>query len=368
MRFKIVALLVAVFIWGPNYIHSAAAAEDLLENDLAAYNQPEIKINDPLEPLNRVFFQFNDKLYTYVLKPTAKAWRFILPQPLRASLWSAFHNFLTPVRLVNDLLQGEFAASGVELSRFVLNTTVGVGGLGDPAQYVFHLQTSDEDLGQTLGHYGVGEGFYICWPFLGPSNLRDTVGMAGDSFLDPVTYMTSSDWKALLAVHAVRKVNYISLNIGEYEQFKEAAFDPYTAMKEFYTKNRRQKIKNKITRDAGGDNNPLGDYRHIATNKNKTRLEIDGLDSSKARPGAVRVKDEFFVQVGVFWRSDGMRDLNQRLTAMGRKTVVVTYNRGDYSFYGLQVPAGSNFMAAKTIELQLTAAGFHDTMVVSHAL
>ncbi len=366
MRFKIVALLVAIFIWGPNYMHSAVAAEDVLENDLAAYSQPEIKINDPLEPLNRVFFQFNDKLYTYVLEPTAKAWRFVLPQPLRASLWSAFHNFLTPVRLVNDLLQGEFAASGVELSRFVLNTTVGAGGLGDPAQYVFHLQTPDEDLGQTLGHYGVGEGFYICWPFLGPSNLRDTVGMAGDSFLDPVTYMTSSDWKALLAVHAVRKVNYISLNIGEYEQFKEAAFDPYTAMKEFYTKNRRQKIKNKITHHADSDNNHLGDYRHIADTK--TRLEPGGLNSSKARPGAVRVQDKFFVQVGVFWRSDGMRDLNRRLTAMGRKTVVVTYNRGDYSFYGLQVPAGSNFMAAKTIELQLTAAGFHDTMVVSHAL
>lgn len=359
MRFKIVALLVAIFIWGPNYIHPARAAEDILENDLAAYNQPEVKINDPLEPLNRVFFQFNDKLYTYVLKPTAKAWRFVLPQPLRASLWSAFHNFLTPVRLVNDLLQGEFAASGVELSRFVLNTTVGVGGLGDPAQYVFHLQTSDEDLGQTLGHYGVGEGFYICWPFLGPSNLRDTVGMAGDSFLDPVTYMTSSDWKALLAVHAVRKVNYISLNIGEYEQFKEAAFDPYTAMKEFYTKNRRQKIKNKLIRHANGDNNNVGDYRHIATDK---------INKTKTRPGAVHAHDKFFVQVGVFWRHDGMRDLTRRLTAIGRKTLVVTYNRGDYSFYGLQVPAGNNFMAAKTIELQLSAAGFRDTMVVSHAL
>ncbi len=358
MRYKIVALLVAIFIWGPNYIHSAAAAEDILENDLAAYNQPEIKINDPLEPLNRVFFQFNDKLYTYVLEPTSKAWRFVLPQPLRASLWSAFHNFLAPVRIVNDLLQGQFAASGVELSRFVLNTTVGVGGLGDPAQYVFHLQTSDEDLGQTLGHYGVGEGFYICWPFLGPSNLRDTVGMAGDSFLDPVTYMTSSDWKALLAVHAVRKVNYISLNIGEYEQFKEAAFDPYTAMKEFYTKNRRQKIKNKISHHVDNIN-------HNISRVGNERPAVESLGSSMARAGVVNARDKFFVQVGVFWRYDGMRDLNRRLTAMGCKTVVVTYNRGDYSFYGLQVPAGRNFMAAKTMELQLTAAGFRDTMVVT---
>ncbi len=361
MRYKIVALLVVVFIWGPNYIHSAAAAEDILENDLAAYNQPEIKINDPLEPLNRVVFQFNDKLYTYVLEPTAKAWKFVLPQPLRASLWSAFHNFLTPVRLVNDLLQGQFAASGVELSRFVLNTTVGVGGLGDPAQYVFHLQTSDEDLGQTLGRYGVGEGFYICWPFLGPSNLRDTVGMAGDSFFDPVTYMISSDWKALLAVHAVRKVNYISLNIGEYEQFKEAAFDPYTAMKEFYTKNRRQKIKNKISHHVDSTDHNISGVSH-------ERPMLESPDFSKARAGVVHVRDKFFVQVGVFWRHDGMRDLNRRLTAMGCKTVVVIYNRGDYKFYGLQIPAGRDFMAAKTMELRLTAAGFHDTMVVTHAM
>lgn len=361
MKYKIVVLLVAIFAWGPSYIHSAAAAEDFLENDLAAYNQPDVKINDPLEPLNRVFFQFNDKLYTYVMKPTAKAWRFVLPQPLRASLWSAFHNFLAPVRIVNDLLQGQFAASGVELSRFVLNTTVGVGGLGDPAQYVFHLETSDEDLGQTLGHYGVGEGFYICWPFLGPSNLRDTVGLVGDTFLDPVSYLTSSDRKALLAVHTVRRVNYISLNLGEYEQFKEAAFDPYTAMKEFYTKNRRQKIKNKISHHVNITKPHVSSLSH-------ERPALANHDSPKTRIETVKAQKGFFVQVGVFWRYDGMRDLNRRLTAMGRKTVVVTYNRGDYSFYGLQVPAGRDFMAAKTMEMQLTEAGFRDTMVLTHAM
>jgi phospholipid-binding lipoprotein MlaA len=130
---------------------------------------------------------------------------------------------------------------GVELSRFILNSTVGIGGLFDIASRHPELVVGEEDFGQTLGSYGIGNGFYLLWPILGPSSLRDSVGLAGDYFLNPVSYITpTGDY---IAVRSGEEINDTSLRIGEYEDFKEAAIDPYISMRDAYTQYRRNKVR-----------------------------------------------------------------------------------------------------------------------------
>lgn len=201
-------------------------------------------VADPLEPMNRVFFAFNDKLYFWVLKPVSRGYSLVVPKAVRESAGNFFFNLKTPVRLVNSALQAKFARSGVELARFAVNSTVGVVGLWDPARSWLKLSPSDEDFGQTLGKYGVGEGVYLCWPIFGPANLRDTLGLAGDYFLDPVSYLSLNyESEAALGIRGGETINRTSLRIGDYEAFKEASFDPYSTMRDSYTQSRRSKIK-----------------------------------------------------------------------------------------------------------------------------
>ena len=109
----------------------------------------------------------------------------MVPEFARAGVKNFFHNLKAPIRILSNLLQGKGMAAGVEASRFVMNTAFGFGGLMNPAKNSKPIvETDDEDLGQTLGTWGMGEGFYIVWPILGPSTVRDTVGFVGDSFLD----------------------------------------------------------------------------------------------------------------------------------------------------------------------------------------
>ncbi|MEA3548936.1 MAG: VacJ family lipoprotein [Thermodesulfobacteriota bacterium] len=215
--------------------------DDYLDDDF----DEETKISDPLEPLNRVFFQVNDKLYFWILKPVAQGYSFVVPKVMRGCIENAFNNLLAPIRVVNTLLQGRVRDSGREVSRFLINSTIGILGMADPAKDEFGLYPCKEDFGQTLATYGIGNGIYICWPILGPSTLRDTVGLIGDSFLDPIHYLYQSDTEAGLAVYAGREVNYTSLVIGDYEAFVEASFDPYLAMRDAYIQWREDLIKDR---------------------------------------------------------------------------------------------------------------------------
>jgi phospholipid-binding lipoprotein MlaA len=207
-------------------------------------------VADPISGFNRAMFVFNDKLYFWVLKPVASGYRVVVPTPARTGIKNFFYNLLTPVRLVNCLLQAKFKAAGGELGRFTINTTVGMLGFLDPAADYPELNPPREDLGQTLGYYSVGNGFYIVWPLVGPSTLRDTVGAVGDWALNPFTFMQliNVDGGALtsdttnVAVFAVRVVNETSFRIGDYESLKNAALDPYEAFRDAYIQNRRSKI------------------------------------------------------------------------------------------------------------------------------
>jgi len=199
------------------------------------------QIADPLYPWNNAMYHFNDKLYFWVMKPVAKRYSTVFPQDVRVAVGNFFYNLAAPIRFVNNLLQLKLKNAGSELLRFVYNSTAGVGGLADVARSDLRLARHDQDLGLTLGHYGIGTGFYIVWPFLGPSSLRDTVGFAGDSFLDPVFYVTP--WYDAAAIAAYDRVNGTSLHIGDYEDLKESAIDPYVAIRNAYIQHRQSQIK-----------------------------------------------------------------------------------------------------------------------------
>lgn len=212
-------------------------------------------VADPLEPVNRLFFEFNDKLYYWVLKPTATVYSKVLANDIRKCIRNFFNNLLAPVRVVNNLLQGKFKGSGIELTRFAVNTTLGVVGLGDAAKD-FSLVPAEEDLGQTLGVYGLGEGVYICWPFLGPSNVRDTLGKVGDSFLDPLSYV-AGNWAVAGGMHGVKYMNSVSLSLGDYELFTDTALDPYIAVRNAYIQYRRGVIKDQPGRQKKDNAFPI---------------------------------------------------------------------------------------------------------------
>ncbi|MEE9303940.1 MAG: VacJ family lipoprotein [Thiotrichaceae bacterium] len=212
---------------------------DLLEEELA---EQMIEIADPLEPLNRIMYHVNDTLYFWVLKPVTEVYKNITPEPARIGIRNFFHNLTTPIRFVNCHLQGKTAAADMELNRFLINTTAGILGFGEPAKDQHGLEPpKEEDLGQTLARYGLGNGFYIVWPLLGPSTVRDSVGTVGGLFLNPVFYVESTE--ATISISTVKFTNEKSFHIGEYETFKSAALDPYVAMREVYIQYRNKQIK-----------------------------------------------------------------------------------------------------------------------------
>lgn len=219
--------------------------EDEIQEEYAAdhsIKEEKVEIADPLEPVNRAVHQFNDKLYFWALKPVAKGYKAVVPEPARISVKNFFSNLAFPARFLSCLLQADFSGAATEAGRFTINTIWGIGGFLDPSSGgELKLQKQDTDLGQTLGVWGVGQGFYIVWPVLGPSSPRDTVSIAGDYFLYPVSYITP--WYDWLAVRTYEEVNATSLRIGDYEALKDAAIDPYIAFRDAYAQYRFKKIK-----------------------------------------------------------------------------------------------------------------------------
>jgi phospholipid-binding lipoprotein MlaA len=225
--------------------------EDFGEDFEEETKQEEIEIFDPLSGYNRIMTTFNDKVFIYALNPTAKGYAYILPKTVRSGVSNFFNNLLFPLRFTNNLLQLKFQNSAEELGRFLINTTFGIAGFMDPAKTEFGWQQHDEDFGQTLGFYGVGEGFHIVLPFLGPSNLRDIVGLAADSYVSPLSTTGSSDIAYKIpntqvqsfAITAGDTINSTSLRIGLYESLKKDAFDLYPYFRDLYNQRRNTLIK-----------------------------------------------------------------------------------------------------------------------------
>ena len=204
----------------------------------------ELEVWDPIEPFNRGMFWFNDKLYFYLLKPVAKGYRFITPEPVRESVGNFFHNLATPVRFANCLLQGKVNAAAGELALFMINSTFGIAGLFDmtPDDMV---KPDAEDFGQTMGHYGTPAGFYLVLPVFGPSNTRDAVGLVADSLTHPVPSPFYLKMKPLevAGIQTYDTVNELSLDKDTYESIKKDALDPYLFVRNAFMQKRAAKIK-----------------------------------------------------------------------------------------------------------------------------
>jgi len=217
---------------------------NVTQEEAEAASEKKASIADPIEPWNRAMYHFNDKMYFWLLKPVARVYKYAVPEDFRGLFSNFYENLKAPIRIVNNMLQGKPGYAGKELARLLINSTIGVGGLRDCAKECFGLSGRPADFGQTLGEYGVGFGFYIVWPILGPSSPRDTVGFVGDWLLKPTTYL-SSNWfdPVTVGLYAHEAVNTTSFHLGDYEAIKAAAVDPYVAIRDGYLQHRTEQLK-----------------------------------------------------------------------------------------------------------------------------
>ena len=223
----------------PDFIGDDLTATDYLDEPM------EVVINDPLEPMNRAFFQFNDKFYEWVLKPVTNAYIWVLPLELRESFNNFFLNLAMPIRLVNSLLQGNLEMTGIVLERFLINSTLGVYGFADIADEEFDIEGRRADFGQTLGKWGLGEGIYFCWPILGPSSARDSVGLVVDSYTSFVPYVDTDNRIFSASYYSTDMVNRNSLHPNAYDDLKKYSIDPYIASRQAYYEYRKALIDRK---------------------------------------------------------------------------------------------------------------------------
>ncbi len=202
------------------------------------------QIADPIKPFNVAMYHFNDKLYFYAWKPVSTGYKYVLPEEVRGLISSFYENLKAPGRIINNLLQGKPSEAGVEFASFLINSTVGIGGLRNCAQECFGLRGRYADFGQTLGKYGVGFGFYLVLPFLGPSSVRDGIGFAVDWTMRPQTYLSPDFFSyESVGLFTHEKINSTSFHIGEYEALEEASIDPYVSMRDIYIQYRTNLIE-----------------------------------------------------------------------------------------------------------------------------
>ena len=203
----------------------------------------EIKaLNDPLEPMNRSIFSFNRALDTILLRPLAEAYDAVLPVTGQDMVKHFLDNLKSPVILANDLMQGEPDRAGETLTRFAANTSIGILGLFDVSEIEYH----NEDFGQTMATWGVGEGPYLVLPFLGPSNIRDGVGIVADYHIDPFTWYTNNTGQEYLrwVRLGVRAVDTRARNIKTLDEIERSAIDLYATYRSFYRQYRKKEILN----------------------------------------------------------------------------------------------------------------------------
>ena len=230
--------------------------DDEFEDEFGA---AEKEVFDPLSGYNRVMTDFNDSLYVWVLDPVARGYRWVLPYAARRGVKNFFHNLLFPLRFVNNAFQLKIKNAGEEFLRFSINSTIGILGFWDPAKEWFDLEAHEEDFGQTLGYYGVGGGFHVVLPFLGPSNVRDMFSLYPDMQMDPVNYVENRPYnfpkqegeyqgvskQTLQEVDLtlLKNINRESLRIGQYANLKKDAIELYPFLRDVYEQNRAKLIK-----------------------------------------------------------------------------------------------------------------------------
>ena len=215
---------------------------------------------DPWEPMNANIFEFNLKLDRYVLKPVAKGYNFVMPDLVQVGVSNIFSNLRFAPRFLNNVFQGKVKGAGIEVGRFLINSTAGLAGFFDLARKV-DLVTPEEDFGQTLGFYGVKPGPYLVLPFLPPFTVRDFVGFVGDVFLNPINWLVApiievNNVPSVIARHhrltgsliqtgsrVGEVINERSRNLEKFQGVEEATLDLYTAVRNAYLQKRAQAIR-----------------------------------------------------------------------------------------------------------------------------
>lgn len=198
---------------------------------------------DPYENFNRQMFAFNDGVDRAVFEPVAKGYRAITNEPVRGGVRNFLDNLGEPVTFANEVLQGKIGNAAGTVGRFVINTTVGIVGIFNPASAI-GIERTDEDFGQTLGAWGVGEGPYLVLPFLGPTNPRDLVGLGADIAVDPLNYAEfEGDDAARIGVLAGNGLSMREDAIETIESVRTQV-DPYTTARRFYDRSRAAAIGN----------------------------------------------------------------------------------------------------------------------------
>jgi len=215
---------------------------------------------DPWEPMNANIFEFNLKLDRFVLKPVAKGYNFVMPDLVQVGVSNIFSNLRFAPRFLNNVFQGKVKGAGIEVGRFLINSTAGLAGFFDLARKV-NLVTPEEDFGQTLGFYGVKPGPYLVLPFLPPFTVRDFVGFVGDVFLNPINWLVApiievNNVPSVIARHhrltasliqtgsrVGEVINERSRNLEKFQGVEEATLDLYTAVRNAYLQKRAQAIR-----------------------------------------------------------------------------------------------------------------------------
>lgn len=203
--------------------------------------------DDPLEAYNRGMFAVNEAVDTVLIRPVALGYRYVTPDGIRWRIGNISDNLYEPISMINAFLQGDFTQGMTNFWRFVINSTIGLGGMHDVAATA-GLAPRQEDFGQTLAVWGVGSGPYIVLPILGPSNLRDTGGKIADWFMDPVTYALKSDhgtdW-TLYGVRAGQALVERERLLDPIDDIYSSSLDPYASFKSIYEQYRDAEIKNR---------------------------------------------------------------------------------------------------------------------------
>ena len=238
------------------------------DNSLSSKNRPEA-VKDCFEKVNRGIFAFNQALDKTIFEPVAKGYRYI-PSPIRKGTGNAMTNLSNLITVPNNLLQGDIKTAGVNTVRFVVNTTVGILGIFDPAAALGFEKEEKEDYGQTLGRWGVGPGCYVVLPIFGPSTARDAVGtvanfVGGDPWfnvtvVNDTTYFNEADY---YGTRVTSGIDFRAKNIDSFDSLEKNSIDFYASIRSLYLQDRQQKILNseKIT-DTMDDS----DWEEIETN------------------------------------------------------------------------------------------------------
>ena len=251
MTRKILYVTVIIFLLQTSSLVAGSTGSEELNKSSSQGSTSEC-----FEGVSRAMFKFNHALDTAIFEPIAKGYRAI-PLPIRKGTGNAVDNLRSLLTLSNNILQGDLPAAGNTAGRFAINTTVGILGIFDPAAALGFEERGKEDFGQTIGAWGTNSGCYFVLPILGPTTVRDTVGLVGNIFLDPVYHITHNSEIRNGVVgndnysehnyyyyRGTSAVDFRAKNIESFDSLENNSIDLYASVKSIYLQDRKRKIAN----------------------------------------------------------------------------------------------------------------------------